>query len=172
MFVWHISSAPWKFANRVLIVFVGITHSLSSTASCDVGFAIYFRYAVDSPSGPTVSYVAHLTGALAGLTIGLLVLKNFEQKLHEQLVWWIALGVYAACTVFAIVYNVMNTVAAQRFEESEEVMRQQLFYDLGIWTRRHRVVASIVNTSIGYDDHENNTFVLMIGAFERKHIAE
>jgi hypothetical protein len=46
--------------------------------------------------GPPVSYVAHLTGALAGLTIGLLVLKNFEQKLHEQLLWWVALGVYAA----------------------------------------------------------------------------
>lgn len=58
--------------------------------------------------GPPVSYVAHLTGALAGLTIGLLVLKNFEQKLHEQLLWWIALGVYAACTIFAILFNVMN----------------------------------------------------------------
>lgn len=106
--------------------------SLFQTASCDVGFAIYFRYAVESTAAPSVSYVAHLTGALAGLTIGLLVLKNFEQKLHEQLMWWIALGVYAACTIFAIVYNVMNTVTAQRLEESEEVLRQQLFHDLGI----------------------------------------
>ena len=55
-----------------------------------------------------MSYVAHLAGALAGLTIGLLVLKNFEQKLHEQLIWWIALGVYAACTIFAILYNVFH----------------------------------------------------------------
>ncbi|KAJ1527189.1 hypothetical protein ONE63_008720 [Megalurothrips usitatus] len=55
-----------------------------------------------------VSYVAHLTGALAGLTIGLLVLKNFEQKLHEQLLWWVSLGVYAACTMFAVLFNVMN----------------------------------------------------------------
>lgn len=106
--------------------------SFPPAASCDVGFAIYFRYAEDSLNGTSVSYVAHLTGALAGLTIGLLVLKNFEQKLHEQLIWWVALGVYAACTVFAIVYNIMNTEAAQRFEESEEVMRQQLFHDLGI----------------------------------------
>ncbi|CAH1115998.1 unnamed protein product [Phaedon cochleariae] len=58
--------------------------------------------------GLPVSYVAHLTGALAGLTIGLLVLKNFEQKLHEQLLWWVALGVYAACTIFAILFNVMK----------------------------------------------------------------
>ncbi|XP_034242617.1 protein rhomboid isoform X2 [Thrips palmi] len=55
-----------------------------------------------------VSYVAHLAGALAGLTIGLLVLKNFEQKLHEQLLWWVSLGVYAACTMFAVLFNVMN----------------------------------------------------------------
>lgn len=56
------------------------------SASADVGFAIYDRYAAEQV-GPPVSYVAHLTGALAGLTIGLLVLKNFEQKLHEQLMW-------------------------------------------------------------------------------------
>ena len=76
-------------------------------ASADVGFAIYDRYAAEQ-IGPPVSYVAHLTGALAGLTIGLLVLKNFEQKLHEQLIWWVALGVYAACTLFAILFNVFN----------------------------------------------------------------
>jgi len=76
-------------------------------ASADVGFAIYDRYAAQV-SGPPVSYVAHLTGALAGLTIGLLVLKNFEQKLHEQLIWWVALGVYAACTIFAVLFNVFN----------------------------------------------------------------
>lgn len=74
------------------------------TASADVGFAVYDRYNSEQ-LGPPVSYVAHLTGALAGLTIGLLVLKNFEQKLHEQLIWWIALGVYAACTLFAIIFN-------------------------------------------------------------------
>ncbi|XP_046660850.1 protein rhomboid isoform X1 [Homalodisca vitripennis] len=73
-------------------------------ASADVGFAVYDRYAAET-LGPPVSYVAHLTGALAGLTIGLLVLKNFEQKLHEQLIWWVALGVYAACTIFAIIFN-------------------------------------------------------------------
>ncbi|XP_077526909.1 protein rhomboid-like isoform X1 [Haemaphysalis longicornis] len=76
-------------------------------ASADVGFAVYDRYAAE-PHGPPVSYVAHLTGALAGLTIGLLVLKNFEQKLHEQLLWWVALGVYAACTLFAVLFNIFN----------------------------------------------------------------
>lgn len=101
-------------------------------ASCDVGFAIYSRYAVELTTAPSVSYIAHLTGALAGLTIGLLVLKNFEQKLHKQLVWWVALGIYTACTIFAIVYNLLNTVTAQRLEETEEVKIEQLIHDLGI----------------------------------------
>lgn len=81
----------------------------ASTASVDVGFAVYCRYAFEpSSNAPPVSYVAHIAGALAGLTIGLLVLKNFEQKLHEQLIWWFALGVYAICTLFAVVYNVSH----------------------------------------------------------------
>lgn len=101
-------------------------------ASCDVGFAIYSRYAVELSTAPSISYVAHLTGALAGLTIGLLVLKNFEQKLHKQLLWWIALGIYAACTIFAITFNLLNTETGQRLEEEGDVMKEQLFHDLGI----------------------------------------
>nr|KAG5714618.1 hypothetical protein BaRGS_000106 [Batillaria attramentaria] len=74
-------------------------------ASADVGFAIWDRYTYKELS-PPVGYTAHLMGALAGLTIGLVVLKNFEQKLHEQYVWWIALAVYLGCVVFAIFWNI------------------------------------------------------------------
>lgn len=80
-----------------------------------------------------MSYVAHLTGALAGLTIGLLVLKNFEQKLRDQLLWWVALGVYAACIIFAIVFNLFNTETAQKLEEEgESVIKEHLFYNFGV----------------------------------------
>lgn len=83
----------------------------SHLASCDVGFAIYSRYESEpfSSTIPSVSFVAHVTGAVAGLTIGLIVLKNFEQRLHEQLLWWIALGIYCACIIFAIIFNIMNS---------------------------------------------------------------
>lgn len=75
-----------------------------------MGFAIYSRYESEpSPSLPSVSFIAHITGGIAGLTIGLIVLKNFEQKLHEQLLWWIALGLYSACIIFAIIYNIVNS---------------------------------------------------------------
>ncbi|XP_077299822.1 rhomboid-related protein 3-like [Arctopsyche grandis] len=105
-------------AVRLLAVFV--------FASCDVGFAIYSRYAAEGCAGPPVSYVAHLTGALAGLTIGLLVLKNFEQRLHERLLWWAALGVYAACTLFAILFNLMNAdgVPTPVMQPPDEALRE------------------------------------------------
>lgn len=74
-------------------------------ASADVGFAIWDRYTYKELD-PPVGYTAHLMGALAGLTVGLVVLKNFEQKLHEQYVWWIALAVYLGCVVFAIFWNI------------------------------------------------------------------
>ncbi|KAF7265680.1 hypothetical protein GWI33_020764 [Rhynchophorus ferrugineus] len=100
-------------------------------AACDVGYAIYSRYAEET-MGPPVSYVAHLTGALAGLTIGLLVLKNFEQKLHEQLLWWIALGVYAACTIFAILFNIMNPTVEQIENLGDGVNSQYVYNRFGV----------------------------------------
>jgi len=72
-------------------------------ASADVGFAIYGRY-VEGKIEAT-SYIAHIAGALAGLTLGLIVLKNFEQSLHKQVIWWLSLGIYTACMSFAIIYN-------------------------------------------------------------------
>lgn len=100
----HVSVTSLYVTPEVIVTKYGV---IPVAASADVGFAVYDRYAAEQP-GPSVSYVAHLTGALAGLTIGLLVLKNFEQKLHEQLMWWVALGVYAACTIFAVLFNVFN----------------------------------------------------------------
>lgn len=83
----------------------------------DVGLAVYDRYASaqDRYSASThimsegpVSYAAHLMGAFAGLTIGLAVLKNFEQKLHEQLIWWIALALYVILATCAVIYNILH----------------------------------------------------------------
>ncbi|XP_073843593.1 protein rhomboid-like [Musca autumnalis] len=107
---------------------------------CDLGYAFYTQYlAIDNGSNssinneaPPVSYIAHLTGALAGLTIGLLVLKNFEHRTYENLIWWLALGIYCAFTVFAIVFNLINTVTAQLMEEQSEVITQHLLHDLGV----------------------------------------
>ncbi|XP_062575864.1 protein rhomboid-like isoform X1 [Saccostrea cucullata] len=74
-------------------------------ASADVGFAVWDRL-LEKDLLPQVSYTAHLMGSLAGLTVGLLVLKNFDQRLYEQYLWWIAFAVYMGWTVFAVCWNV------------------------------------------------------------------
>ncbi|ALC42852.1 stet [Drosophila busckii] len=108
-------------------------------ASFDFGFAIYARYAGEDAlpghvgaSSAAVSYVAHLAGAVAGLTIGLLVLKNFEQKLHEQLLWWIALGIYTACVVFAVAFNVLNGVTLFNMRVEKIRVTETYFNDFQI----------------------------------------
>lgn len=75
-------------------------------ASSDVGRAIFNRYI--EPDGLPVSYLSHIAGALAGVTAGLLLLRNFEKKFHEHFLWWAALLVYSSCMLFAILYNVFN----------------------------------------------------------------
>ncbi|KAI8039410.1 protein rhomboid [Drosophila gunungcola] len=118
----HMKSASTQLGSVVIFV------------SCDLGYALYTQYFDGGAfaKGPQVSYIAHLTGALAGLTIGFLVLKNFGHREYEQLIWWLALGVYCAFTVFAIVFNLINTVTAQLMEEQGEVITQHLLHDLGV----------------------------------------
>ena len=67
----------------------------------DFGYSIYRRFEVEI-SGSSVSFVAHVAGAMAGVSVGLIVLKNFKKSLRDKIVFWIAVGVYIAFTVFAI----------------------------------------------------------------------
>ncbi|XP_033150639.1 LOW QUALITY PROTEIN: protein rhomboid [Drosophila busckii] len=121
----HMKSASTQLGSVIIFV------------SCDLGYALYTQYfdGAATPAfskGPQVSYIAHLTGALAGLTIGFLVLKNFGHREYEQLIWWLALGVYCAFTVFAIAFNLINTITAQLMEEEGEEITQHLLHDLGV----------------------------------------
>ncbi|XP_017473708.1 PREDICTED: protein rhomboid-like [Rhagoletis zephyria] len=110
--------------------------------SCDLCYAVYTKYHYSSKVAyseaktllPSVSYVAHLTGALAGFTMGLLVLKNFDNSkaVQSKHLWWLALGVYLAFTIFAIAFNLVNTVTGQRLEEESETVTQHLLHNLGI----------------------------------------
>lgn len=67
--------------------------------------------------------------------MGCLVLRHFDssQASHSKLLWWLALGVYAAFMLFAIAFNLINTVTAQMLEEEGgEVVKQHLLHNLGI----------------------------------------
>ena len=69
-----------------------------------VGVAVYGRY---SSTVPPVSYMAHIWGSLVVITIGLVVLKTFQQKLWERWVWWTALFIYSAFIIMAFAANLI-----------------------------------------------------------------
>ena len=51
-----------------------------------VGVAVYRRFDTEdsASAAPPLSYLAHISGSLAGVTIGLVILNNFQQKLWER----------------------------------------------------------------------------------------
>ena len=87
--------------SRPLLRLIG----LLAVASLEVGFGIYRRYAPPEPEKPRVSFAAHLAGVVAGITFGLVILRNFEQKLSERRAWWITLFVLLALAFTAFLYQ-------------------------------------------------------------------
>jgi membrane associated rhomboid family serine protease len=52
-----------------------------------------------------VSYVAHIGGFIAGLLMGIVVLRNFKMHTWERVVWWIALVGFILLVLAAIIWN-------------------------------------------------------------------
>ena len=69
----------------------------------DTGVAVYYRYValVDT----RVSYVAHIAGALVGLLLGIVVLRNLRVRTWERVVWWCSLLLFLGLFLAAIVWN-------------------------------------------------------------------
>ncbi|EFA05728.1 rhomboid-related protein 2 isoform X2 [Tribolium castaneum] len=90
---WHEMSMPFV----QLAIFLLIT-------GVDVGTSIYNRYwaNLDEPIG----YMAHFSGALAGLLVGICVLKNLQITKKENIIWWVSIAVYLALMVGAVVWNI------------------------------------------------------------------
>lgn len=77
----------------------------------DVGFALYRRFFV-AGSGFRVSFVAHIAGGLAGMTIGYVVFSCYDQKLLKDPRFWASILAYVACVVFAIIFNIFLSPAS------------------------------------------------------------
>lgn len=86
-----------EFALLQLCVFIFIT-------VFDVGQAVYNRYVVEKED--RIGYVAHLAGAVAGLLVGINILRNLEVQTWEKFVWWTSIFIYTILMTFAILYNV------------------------------------------------------------------
>ncbi|XP_032291070.1 protein rhomboid isoform X1 [Drosophila virilis] len=89
--------------------------------SCDLAYTLYCRQLalVELPPTISVSYIAHMTGALAGLSLGLCLLRQLDGSLRPRLLRWLALGVWTTFSGFALAFNLINTVTAQLLAEQE-----------------------------------------------------
>uniref|UniRef100_A0A4W4ENB3 Rhomboid-related protein 3 n=1 Tax=Electrophorus electricus TaxID=8005 RepID=A0A4W4ENB3_ELEEL len=75
--------------------------------SVEFGRAVWLRfYPPAFPPCPNPSFVAHLGGVAVGLTLGVVVLQNYEQRLHEQSLFWIFFSVYALFVLCGIFWNI------------------------------------------------------------------
>ncbi|XP_070161080.1 rhomboid-related protein 2 isoform X4 [Polyergus mexicanus] len=89
-----------EFAVLQLLVFLVVT-------SVDVGQAVYNRYVLDT--NDQVGYVAHLAGAIAGLLVGINILRNLEVQTWEKVIWWASMFTYTGLMTAAILWNILYT---------------------------------------------------------------
>ncbi|XP_076805485.1 rhomboid-related protein 2-like [Clavelina lepadiformis] len=71
----------------------------------DFGYAVYRRFE-NTVSSVNVAFAAHVAGAVAGVTLGLVLLKNFKQSLSDKVFFWIAIIAYFAFVIFAVFWNI------------------------------------------------------------------
>ncbi|CAH2052745.1 unnamed protein product, partial [Iphiclides podalirius] len=89
--------AEMEFAVVQLLVFVLL-------AAVDVGTAVYDRYW--GRLQQNIGYVAHLAGAVAGLLVGIGVLRNLEKRKWEKRLWWAAVVIYFSLMIAGVLANI------------------------------------------------------------------
>nr|VZI38829.1 unnamed protein product [Spirometra erinaceieuropaei] len=94
-FLGFISSGVFRLC--LILIFVGT----------DFGLALYRRYGLQADVSVSIS--AHLGGFLAGLLVGIPVLRNLHEKPWERIVFWISMAILVAFFVFAIFWNIFWT---------------------------------------------------------------
>lgn len=85
-----------KFAIIQLIAFIVLMGT-------DISVAVYNRYSASTTD--RTGYAAHLAGAVAGLLIGLGVLRNLEVRQWEKRLWWVSMIIYVVLMLIAIIWN-------------------------------------------------------------------
>uniref|UniRef100_U3II17 rhomboid protease n=1 Tax=Anas platyrhynchos platyrhynchos TaxID=8840 RepID=U3II17_ANAPP len=75
--------------------------------SFEFGRAVWLRFHPSAyPPCPHPSFMAHLGGVMVGITLGVVILRNYEQRLQDQTLWWIFLSIYLIFVLFAIFWNI------------------------------------------------------------------
>ena len=55
-----------------------------------------------------VSYTAHIAGAVVGLFLGIVLLRNLSYKTWEKATWWCSLLIFLGLFLGAIVWNAID----------------------------------------------------------------
>lgn len=69
--------------------------------AADIARAIYF-------DAKAVSHAAHIFGAIAGILVGIGVLRNLKVEKFEKKLWWIAVMTYVTLMTAGILFHVYN----------------------------------------------------------------
>ncbi|KAG5446933.1 Rhomboid- protein 2 [Clonorchis sinensis] len=72
-------------------------------AGSDTGLAIYARY--KNPLGTRVGFSAHLGGFVAGILLGIPILRNLQVEKWEKVCFWICIVIFACFITAAILFN-------------------------------------------------------------------
>ncbi|XP_022092417.1 rhomboid-related protein 3-like isoform X2 [Acanthaster planci] len=97
----HLANVLLNFSEmKIGALRVGVILAL---VSIDFGLAVYRRC---SGLKTATSFVAHLMGIAVGLTVGLFVIRNYNQRLHERLMLWVFTVLYIAFVMFVIFWNI------------------------------------------------------------------
>ncbi|XP_042194701.1 rhomboid-related protein 2 isoform X1 [Callorhinchus milii] len=84
--------------------------SIFLLVATDVGFALYRRFVTGTNVTP-VSFVAHIAGGLAGMTIGYVIFSNYDKNIIKDPRFWACILAYVACVAFAVIFNIFLSPA-------------------------------------------------------------
>uniref|UniRef100_A0A8C6X3G1 Rhomboid-related protein 2 n=1 Tax=Naja naja TaxID=35670 RepID=A0A8C6X3G1_NAJNA len=89
-----------------------LTICIKFLVGTDVGFALYRRFL--SPStGIQVSFVAHIAGGLAGMSVGYVIFSNFNKNFVKDPRFWICISAFLIFVILAVLFNVFFSPANQ-----------------------------------------------------------
>uniref|UniRef100_A0A0M3IL34 Rhomboid protease n=1 Tax=Ascaris lumbricoides TaxID=6252 RepID=A0A0M3IL34_ASCLU len=77
---------------------------LAILISSDAAVAVYQRYYAGMIN--KISYVSHIGGFVAGVLMGIIVLRNFRKKRWERVTWWTAIVILTLLLAATIVLNI------------------------------------------------------------------
>ena len=70
---------------------------------CDITYAIYLRL---TDTSNNIGYLAHLAGGIAGIMVGLVVLKNRKSEAWEKAIKIVTLMITLGIMILALVWNI------------------------------------------------------------------